>query len=166
MRILRIIAHSFGPLCEAQLDLAPGLNVVGGPNEAGKSTWHAAIGAALTGVRRGKGRRGVAEQRFADLHRPWDSPEKWNVEVRLSLDDGRVIDLVQDLADKIASRATDIGMGRDVSAEIIYEGSPDASRWLGLDRDAFAATVWVDQGAVMAVATPESADLLQTYLQR
>src|SRR5439155_5454494 len=53
-----------------------------------------------------------------------------------------------------------------ISSEIIYEGSPDASRWLGLDREAFAATVWVDQGGILRLSSPETADHLQKYLQQ
>lgn len=166
MRLDRVKAHAFGPLRGEELELAPGMTVIGGPNEAGKSTWHAAIRAALTGVRRGRGHPSRAEERFAELHRPWDEPDEWRVEARLVLDGGREIDLVQDLAGKIDSRATDVGLGRDVSSEIIYEGSPDASRWLGLDREAFARTVWVDQGGVLTVSSQETADLLQKYLQQ
>ena len=55
MRIERVVAHAFGPLIDATLDLAPGMTVVYGPNEAGKSSWHAALYAGLCGVRRGRG---------------------------------------------------------------------------------------------------------------
>lgn len=166
MRVDRITATAFGPLRNAQLDLVPGLNVIEGPNEAGKSTWQAAIRAALTGVRRGRGRRPADQLAFEELHRPWDRPDDWQVGARLALDDGRQIDIVQDLADRVASRAMDIGLGRDVSDEIMHDGSPDASRWLGLDREAFARTAWVGQGEILAVSGRETADLLQDYLQR
>ena len=43
MRIERVTGHAFGPFTGESLDLAPGLTVVSGPNEAGKSSWHAAI---------------------------------------------------------------------------------------------------------------------------
>lgn len=142
------------------------MNVLGGPNEAGKSSWHAAIRAAITGVKRGRGRPSVSDSHFDDLHRPWNNPDEWKVEARLVLDDGRAIDMMQDLAGKVASRATDIALGRDVSTEIIHDGSPDASRWLGLDREAFAATICVEQDEILAIARRETADLLQQYLQR
>jgi DNA repair exonuclease SbcCD ATPase subunit len=38
MRIERVTAHAFGPLSDEELDLAPGMSVIVGPNEAGKST--------------------------------------------------------------------------------------------------------------------------------
>lgn len=163
MRIQRVVARAFGPFEDETLELAPGMTVVAGPNEAGKSSWHAATRLALTGLRRGRGRATNAESAIADRHRPWDVPDRWEVEARLDLDDGRTIDIHQDLAGKVACRAIDVGLGRDVSDEIL-DGTPDASRWLGLDRDAFAATVSVSQAEILAVA--DAADELQAQMQR
>ncbi len=163
MRIQRVVARAFGPFDNETLDLAPGLTVVAGPNEAGKSSWHAATRLAITGVRRGRGRATNADAALAERHRPWDIADRWEVEARLDLDDGRTIDIHQDLAGKVACRAVDIGLGRDVSDEIL-DGTPDASRWLGLDRDSFAATVSVNQADIMAVA--EAAEQLQEQMQR
>ena len=88
MWIERVIARAFGPLHDETLNLGEGMNVIGGPNEAGKTSWHAATRLALTGVRRGPGRtKEVAS--VIDRHRPWDSPDHWEVEARLHLDDGR-----------------------------------------------------------------------------
>lgn len=163
MRIERVVARAFGPFHGEVLDLAPGLNVIAGPNEAGKSTWHAAIRLALTGVRRGKGPGTAAERQLAERHRPWGQDDQWLVEARITLDDGRRIDIAQDLAGKVACRATDVGLGRDVSNEIL-DGTPDASRWLGLDREAFASTVCVSQAQILSVA--DAAEQLQEHMQR
>ena len=40
-------AYAFGPFRNETLELAPGMNVVYGPNEAGKSSWHAALYAGI-----------------------------------------------------------------------------------------------------------------------
>lgn len=163
MRIERVVARAFGPFRDATLALAPGLTVVVGPNEAGKSSWHAALRLALTGVRRGKGPGTAAERQLAERHRPWDAPERWEVEARVQLADGRTIDISHDLAGKVACRAVDVGLGRDVSDEIL-DGTPDASRWLGLDRDTFAATASVSQSQILAVT--DAAEQLQEQMQR
>jgi DNA repair protein SbcC/Rad50 len=165
MRIQRVIARAFGPFRDEELELAPGLTVVVGPNEAGKSTWHAATRLAITGVRRGRGRATAADAAVEARHRPWDAPERWEVEARLALEDGRLIDISQDLAGKVACRAVDVALGRDVSDEIL-DGTPDASRWLGLDRESFAATVSVSQAQIASVANAETAELLQEHMQR
>jgi len=160
--IERVIARAFGPLADATLEFAPGMTVVGGPNEAGKTSWHAATRLAITGVRRGPGRTREATA-VEDRHRPWDQPDRWEVEARLHLDDGRTIDISQDLAGKVACRARDIVLGEDVSSEIM-DGTPDASRWLGLDRDSFASTVSVNQAQILSVA--DNASALQEQMQR
>src|SRR5688572_21635166 len=165
MRIERITALAFGPFDGQSLDLAPGMTVIGGPNESGKSTWHAALRAAICGVRRGRGANTKADASFEDHHRPWDGDGRWEVEVRLLLDDGRTIEISQDLAGKVACRATDVVLGRDVSDEIM-DGTPDASHWLGLDRDAFGATICVGQAQLAAIAGRDTAAALQEHMQR
>ena len=145
------------------LDLAPGMTVVYGPNEAGKSTWHAALYAGLCGMRRARGRARGEDDRFAERHRPWTG-DGWGVRVRIHLKDGRDIELQHDLAGLVDCRAVDVGLGRDVSAEIINDGSPDGSRWLGLDRGAFLATACIRQAELLGIrGNPE---LLQEHLQR
>ena len=52
MRFESVKAHAFGPFRDKTLELSPGMNVVYGPNEAGKSSWHAALYAGLCGRRR------------------------------------------------------------------------------------------------------------------
>jgi len=49
MRIERLHIEGFGPLRDLHLEFAPGLNVLLGPNEAGKSTIHAFVRAMLHG---------------------------------------------------------------------------------------------------------------------
>jgi hypothetical protein len=163
MRIRTVTAHAFGPLVGETLEFAEGMTVVAGENESAKSTWHAAIFAALCGRRRGKGRPREDEQRFADLHKPWDSDD-WLVSAEIALDDGRRIELRQDLAGKVDCHARDLDFGDDVSAQVMNEGTPDAARWLGLDRASFVATACVAQAQLLRVLG--EADGLQEYLQR
>ncbi len=163
MWIERVIARAFGPLRDETLELGEGMTVISGPNEAGKTSWHAALRLALTGVRRGPGRTKETAT-VIEHHRPWDSPDRWEVEARLHLSDGRTVDISQDLAGRVACQARDVVLGDDVSNEIINEGTPDASQWLGLDRESFTAVAAVSQAQIMAVA--ESAAALQDQMQR
>ena len=160
MRFVTVQAHAFGPLSERTLQLSPGFTVIYGPNESGKSSWHAAIYAGLCGVRRGRGLR-KPEREFANQYKPWHD-DRWEVTVTVRLDDGREITIHQDLAGKVDSRAAD-ELGRDVSSEIIYEGAPDGARWFGLDRRTFLVTACVRQADVLGVL--EDPSLLQTTLQ-
>jgi len=85
MRIESIRAHAFGPFIDQSLELAPGMTVICGPNESGKSTWHAALYAALCGMRRGRGRRSE-DTEFVDRHRPWNAAN-WEVSAIMTLED-------------------------------------------------------------------------------
>lgn len=163
MRIRSVTAHAFGPLVGETLELGDGMTVIVGGNESGKSSWHAAIYAALCGRRRGKGAARKDEARFVDLHRPWDR-EEWLVTAEVLLDDGRRVELRHDLANKVDCHAKDLVLGDDISAEVMNDGAPDGARWLGLDRGSFAATACVEQAHMLRVLT--EADGLQEHLQR
>jgi hypothetical protein len=70
VRFQRVHVQAFGPFHDRSIDLAPGLTVVFGLNEAGKSTWHAALYAAFCWLRRGLGATTREEREFAAHHRP------------------------------------------------------------------------------------------------
>ena len=131
MLVRTVTAHAFGPFAGDRLDLADGMTVVHGPNESGKSTWHAAVYLALCGRRRGRGRAGPDWQRLAERHRPWDRDE-WLVSAEVVLDDGRRVEFRQDLDGRVDCHARDLVLGTDLSAEFMNDGTPDAARWLGL----------------------------------
>ena len=164
MRFESVTAHRFGPFRDETLELAPGMNVVFGRNEAGKSSWHAALYAGLCGMRRGKGAMRKEEKRFAERHKPWDGDE-WEIGAIVGLEDGRRVELRHDLAGRIESSAEDTSVaGRDYSGEILFDGAPDGSRWLGLNRRSFLATACVRQADILKVRDdPES---LQEDMQR
>ncbi len=163
MRLESVTAVAFGPFQGETLALAPGMTLVHGPNEAGKSSWHAALYAGLCGTRRGRGSPRREEAAFAERHRPWEGA-RWEVVAAVQLEDGRRIELRHDLLGRVDCRATDLALGRDCSDEIVHEGSPDGSRWLGLDRRSFLATACVQQADLLAVT--QDAALLQEHLQR
>ncbi len=102
------------------------------------------------------------DQDFSAHHRPWKGGKSWEVGALVALDDGRRVELRQDL-DGGESAAVDAS-GKDVSDEIANEGNPDASRWFGLDRRSFRATACVRQAEVLEVLA--DAELLQAHLQR
>ncbi|MGI8423039.1 MAG: AAA family ATPase, partial [Chloroflexota bacterium] len=96
MRFEALTAHAFGPFAGAaggkSLRFAPGMNVVYGLNESGKSTLHAALYAGLCGLRRGRGAPRAEEQEFADQHKPWDA-SPWDVSAVITRADDRRIEL-------------------------------------------------------------------------
>lgn len=163
MRIDRVEAAAFGPFVDEALDLAPGMTVVHGPNESGKSSWHAALYAGLCGMRRGRGAAVKTDREFAERHRPWDG-DRWRVGVAVTLDDGRHVELSQDLAGQVDCRATDTVLGTDISDEIMVEGAPDGAAFLGLTRRALPATLCIRQADLLGVL--DDAAELQEAVQR
>ena len=162
MRFETLIAHSFGPFQDSELNFAQGMTVLYGPNEAGKSSWHAALFAGLCGLRRGRGKQRKEDLEFAYKHRPWGA-EDWQVGLVVSLTDGRRVQLTHDL-DLRTGQAEDIVLGREYVDEILYDGSPDGSTWLGLTRDTFPAVACVGQGQLLEIL--ESPEALREHLQR
>ncbi|EQD31413.1 SMC domain-containing protein, partial [mine drainage metagenome] len=140
------------------LTFGPGMTVIFGPNEAGKSTWHTAIYAALCGNVNSSGvhENANSSKQFIDLYHPWDENE-WVVQAVVTLNDGRKIVIWRDLTGKMAPLVKDAKLEADVSTEITSKGVADASRWLGLDRQSFLATACVRQADIFGICdNPES----------
>lgn len=169
MKILRVRAHEFGKL-DGELDLAPRMTVIHGDNEAGKSTWLQAIFAGLCGRRRGRGANTLEEREFERQYRPW-SGGQWRATVKLQLDDGRRIEIQQRDLDTKESVAHDADTGRPIGDEIIYSGSIDGSRFLGLNRQVMPSTLVIGQGDIQRLRRKsekkgDEASALKQELQR
>lgn len=171
MRFERVIGTAFGALRGRQLDLDPAMTVIHGPNEAGKSTWFAALYAGLVGRKSQRGRQSAPQREFRRRHKPW-AGSAWRVELILALDSGRRLHLKQNLADSSIA-VTDAATGRQISVKELEreigsalesDGTFDGSCLLGLDRDAVRSTLFVGQADVLAVL--HKANELQSHLQR
>lgn len=162
MRFLSLSAIAFGPFKDKKLTFAPGINVVYGPNEAGKSSLHAALYAGLCGLRRGPGQN-KEEASFAERHKPWDDA-KWEVAATVLLEDGRTVELRHELKRRVDCKATDVTTGVNVSKEIMNQNTPDGAKWLGLDRQAFLATACIRQADILGIG--ESAKTLEKFIQQ
>src|SRR4051794_17671649 len=90
MKLREVRATAFGPFRNATLTLSPGMNVIHGPNEAGKSSWFAATYAGLAGRRRTKGRGTAVQAEFSKRHNPW-SGSLWSAGVTVVRDAGSVL---------------------------------------------------------------------------
>ena len=70
MKIQNLHIDGFGRISQTAYALAPGLNIIGGPNEAGKSTLQQAVLTMLYGFFGGS-RRTNAELETLEQYRPW-----------------------------------------------------------------------------------------------
>lgn len=163
MYINKVVGTAFGPLRSETLDLAPGLNVVHGPNEAGKSSWFNAIYAGLAGRRKFKGKGSAAEADFKNRHKPW-SGSKWAVTVAATLDDDRKVAIEQDLAKgewKIVDGSTKRALP---DTALITDAGLDGTRLLGLNRHSARATIFTGQADILRVLS--DAGHLQEALEK
>lgn len=165
MRIESLEPLGFGALTGRHA-FSAGLNVVHGPNEAGKSTLSAALLAGLCGRPRRRGRTVDP----LDRYRPWSlAPQRANghgfkVRLVLRLDAGGRYELAQDLDEPARSKVIDLDLGRDRTSDLLVDRAPDGSRWLDLDRAVVPRTLVVRQDQLAAVR--ESPDEMQSLLQR
>jgi DNA repair exonuclease SbcCD ATPase subunit len=129
--------EGFGKLVDRAFEFDPHVNVVCGPNEAGKSTLTAALVATLFGVGRKEQREGW---------RPW-SGTRYAAALRYSLDDGRSFEVQRDFNDPKSARAYDEN-GNDVSAELAVDKIVNPGQvHLGFPLEVFLNAACMIQGA-------------------
>jgi uncharacterized protein YhaN len=144
VRVERLSVSGFGKLAAREVRFGPGLTVVHGPNESGKSTTHAALRAALFGLTAG-GRRTRDETAAIERYRPW-ADVRFGAMLELSGDDGRRLRLEWDF-DRCRFALRDAATGADLTAG---HGSGTDPRGLaralyGVDRDVYLRLGCVDQ---------------------
>ena len=71
MEILELNMKHFGKFQEQRMEFHPGVNIIYGGNETGKSTIHAFIRAMFFGIERGRGKAGRKDE--YQLRQPWDN---------------------------------------------------------------------------------------------
>lgn len=163
MYITRVMGTAFGPFRGEILDFATGLNVVHGPNEAGKSSWFNAIYTGLAGRRKYKGKGFAAETDFKNRHKPW-SGSKWAVGLAIRTDDGRTLAIEQDLA-KGEWRIVDATTAQVVSdTDMLTDASLDGTKLLGLNRHSARSTIFTGQADILRVR--DDANALQELLEK
>jgi uncharacterized protein YhaN len=155
MRVERLTVTGFGKLAGRELELGPGLTVVHGPNESGKSTSHAALRASLFGLVSG-GRRTRDETAAIERHRPWSEP-RYGTVLELADGAGRRLRLEWDF-DRSRYALRDAATGADVTAE---HGAGTDARTLahtlyGVDRDVYLRLGCVDQAELDRIGEPGS----------
>ncbi len=146
MKIRRMFA-TFAGLNESKLELKPGLNIIEGANESGKSTWCAFLRAMLYGI---PTRERDTKERPAEknLYRPWSGAP---ISGRLELEaDGREITLERSGTDSAPLRSlrayTSGGGDAGLTAEDVGEKLTGASREV-FERSAFVSSPPLPSGS-------------------
>ncbi len=112
MKIKGLYPESFGKFRDREITFSPGLNLIYGANEAGKSTLFAFMKGMLFGIekKRGKAAKGDPYERF----KPWDNPGAYQGAMDIE-SDGRTYRIERNfLATDKRLRVTDVTTGREI----------------------------------------------------
>jgi hypothetical protein len=157
VKIQKLHIDGFGRLNNAIFDLAPGLNIFGGPNEAGKSTLQQSILALLYGFY-SSNRRTSAETELLEGYRPWQG-SIYGGRLQYRLDCGHDFKVSRFVADgEIVTTLVDSRTGHDISDAFARDrlGSLDFPlKHFGVPRDVFVHTYFIrhaDLGPLADVA--------------
>lgn len=155
MRISEARIFNFGKLQNKNYRFAPGINVVYGENETGKSTLHDFLGAMLFGMEKGRGR--AAGEKYS-RYEPWHAPGYYSGAIRFSVE-GRPFYLERNFYHKEKKEI----LKNEADGEELSVAYGDLQVLLGgVSREAFENTYDVPQTG--AAAGKELAAILEEYL--
>ncbi|MCC6489351.1 MAG: AAA family ATPase [Candidatus Hydrogenedentes bacterium] len=145
MRFQKLCLDSYGRFHHRVIDLEPGLQIVLGPNEQGKTTIRNFIGDMLYGQKLNTVQRMYEESH--ELRRPWQGGERYEGRLTYRLDSGVEIEIHRNFDRNHESiRVMDLTQGRDITGEfgMLRNRELDfAEKHLGVSKTVFlnAATI-------------------------
>src|ERR1700730_4990850 len=149
MRLTRIEIEGFGSLQGMDLRFGPTMNLVVGPNEAGKSTLQEAIVTGLYGLQSGDHSRSALVER-ADRWRPWQGGN-FGLALEVVLEDGTQLRIERDL-DAETVRVFDISTGAELGDRFERDASGGLQvgrQLLGVSRDIYTNTACISRSEVL-----------------
>ena len=150
MQLTRIQVDGFGVLRATDLRFGKGMNLVIGPNEAGKSTLQEAILTGLYGFQSEK-TRGPAAAAAVERWRPWHD-SAFRLALEFELDDGRRLRVDRDFDGETVG-VQDLETGEDMTAHFLTDGETGSlgRRILGIPKDIFTGTACISRAEVMRI---------------
>ena len=156
MHIKEAEIFSFGKLKGKKICFEPGINVIYGANEAGKSTLHAFLVAMLFGMEKGRGKAPLTEG--YRRYEPWDAPAYYSGALRFEVD-GRPFYLERNFYHKEKREI----LRNEADGEELSVAYGDLTMLLGgIHKETFGNTFDIPQSG--AVTGKELADALTEYL--
>jgi len=150
MRFRSVRIDGFGALADREFDFSPGVTLIVGANEAGKSTLQKCLLALLYGLnRRGKGTGTPTETSEWAFLQPWDKTANYAASGRCVLHSGQEIHIIKDFSKRERTKTQVIAAGRDVTANLSRDrDSKDikiGDHFLELAREEFETSALIKQ---------------------
>lgn len=149
MRLTRIEIEGFGSLAGMDLRFGRAMNLVVGPNEAGKSTLQEAIVTGIYGLQSSERTRATLVER-TDRWRPWQGGN-YGLALEIELEDGTQLRIERDL-DAESVRVMDPSSGADLTDRFepdAFGGLQVGRQLLGVSRDIYTNTACISRSEVL-----------------
>jgi len=145
LRLKTLLPYAFGKFHkDAAIELAPGLNMIRGDNESGKSTLGAFIIGMLYGFKK-DGKTRISRSPEFDRYRPWSGSDYRGA---MTYEEGGRVYRVERSFDPDAVKILDDATGEDLTRQFSQDSRKEydfAQRHLGLSQKEFRNTVWIGQ---------------------
>jgi myosin heavy subunit len=158
MLFRRVRINYFGRFNNKEIELKPGINLIYGENEAGKSTLHTFIKGMLFGLERLRGRGSAGKEDLYTRYLPWDYPGAYGGSMDIELGE-KTYRLTRSFhASDKSFTILDLASGREVKLKegLIAELIP------GLTESTFRNTISIEQ--LKARTDSELAKQVQNYI--
>ncbi len=167
MKLLELHLAGFGRLVDRTFTFAPGLNLVYGPNEAGKSTLQRAIMALLYGFF-DDGRISQEDRAVLAANKPWDARAPFAGSLTYALDDGRRFRVKRTFHPRPQTSLLSLPDNADISYQ--FKSASDgrlffADTHLGMNRSVFDNVCSVRQ-AELAALESSAVNTITTTIMR
>ncbi len=141
MLITRLKLNYFGQFHEKEIELRPGINLIYGQNEAGKTTLHTFIKGMLFGIKRLTGRASASKEDLYTRYLPWGYPGAYGGSMDIEAGDKKYRLTRSFHANDKCFNVLDLSTGREVKLKegLIDELLP------GLTESTFRNTVSIEQ---------------------
>jgi uncharacterized protein YhaN len=158
MLITKLKMSYFGRFCEKEIELQPGINLIYGQNEAGKTTLHTFIKGMLFGIERLRGRGAASKEDVYTRYLPWSYPGAYGGSMDIEVGDRKYRLTRSFHANDKSFTVTDLSTGREVKLRegLISELIP------GLTESTFRNTVSIEQ--LKAQTDTELAAQVRNYI--
>lgn len=163
MRIRSISIAGYGRFCGEDFTFSPGLQVIIGPNEKGKSTIRSYLADMLYGQKRNSAQRVYDESNA--LRAPWGECGSYGGTLTYELDNGQVFEVVRNFdKDHESIQVFDRVENKDVTETFTRSRNREldfARRHLGLGKDVFLSTATITHTSLTELGDSEALDQIR-----